>query len=223
MARSALSRAIEAADGLEAVLRRPRIAAETVQDRACDAGRSEGEDSVDANRAASAVAVREPPTPTPPADPPEHTPAIEGRSGPFCLAHTDWLHHRLDIKGPADAVAGFRQAACGVGPTTRMRLPGCGSTGASPSGCVMSSRSEAWRTRPGRGSDARWPATGSRTPCAELLGGGLDAVAGLRAAAGRVAHAALRHPAPLRPPLTDAHDGRPRPARAGRPRSRLDG
>lgn len=41
-----------------------------------------------------------------------------GRSGaglPIHLPHTDWLHHRLAVTGPADALAGFQAAASGAG------------------------------------------------------------------------------------------------------------
>jgi hypothetical protein len=34
---------------------------------------------------------------------------------PLRLAHTDWLHHRLSITGPAAALAAFRTAAAGAG------------------------------------------------------------------------------------------------------------
>jgi hypothetical protein len=34
---------------------------------------------------------------------------------PQCLAHTDWLHHRLTITGPEAALAAFRTMAAGAG------------------------------------------------------------------------------------------------------------
>jgi hypothetical protein len=44
----------------------------------------------------------------------EHAKA-ERRAAPMRLAHTDWLHHRLAIVGPAAQIAGFRHAAAGAG------------------------------------------------------------------------------------------------------------
>ena len=47
------------------------------------------------------------------------TPAVTGvekpGGAPLRLAHTDWLHHRLTVAGPNDAVAAFRAAAAGAG------------------------------------------------------------------------------------------------------------
>ena len=37
------------------------------------------------------------------------------RTAPLRLGHTDWLHHRLAITGPAPAVTAFRRAAAGAG------------------------------------------------------------------------------------------------------------
>jgi hypothetical protein len=37
------------------------------------------------------------------------------RDAPLRLAHTDWLHHRLFVTGPAADLAGFRAAAAGAG------------------------------------------------------------------------------------------------------------
>jgi hypothetical protein len=37
------------------------------------------------------------------------------RTAPLRLAHTDWLHHRLLVTGPAADLAGFRAAAAGAG------------------------------------------------------------------------------------------------------------
>lgn len=34
---------------------------------------------------------------------------------PLRLAHTDWLHHRLEVSGPCEPVAAFQAAACGAG------------------------------------------------------------------------------------------------------------
>ena len=34
---------------------------------------------------------------------------------PLLLPHTDWLHHRLTISGPDDALAAFRASAAGAG------------------------------------------------------------------------------------------------------------
>ena len=33
---------------------------------------------------------------------------------PVPLAHTDWLHHRLAVFGPDDAIAAFQAAAAGT-------------------------------------------------------------------------------------------------------------
>ncbi len=44
--------------------------------------------------------------------------ACEGRAVagiPMRLPHTDWLHHRLVVTGPADALAGFQADASGAG------------------------------------------------------------------------------------------------------------
>jgi hypothetical protein len=46
--------------------------------------------------------------------------STESRSGvehrePMRLGHSDWLHHRLTISGPADDLAAFRAAAAGAG------------------------------------------------------------------------------------------------------------
>jgi len=115
-ARSALWRAIEAADALDAVLHRPGPAADAAQGSARDAGRPDEETSVNANRAVSSVTLQDPPSPSALAvnrRDPETT--IDQGGAPLCLAHTDWLYHRLDIAGPAGEVAAFRQAACGAG------------------------------------------------------------------------------------------------------------
>lgn len=39
----------------------------------------------------------------------------DASSAPWCLPHTDWLHHRLVVTGPAEPVAVFRSAAAGAG------------------------------------------------------------------------------------------------------------
>ena len=36
-------------------------------------------------------------------------------SAPLCLPHTDWLHHRLVVTGPAEQVAALRTATAGAG------------------------------------------------------------------------------------------------------------
>lgn len=52
---------------------------------------------------------------------PSATPAAAGaegknrHGGPLRLAHTDWLHHRLVVVGPAAALAAFQAAAAGAG------------------------------------------------------------------------------------------------------------
>ncbi len=51
-------------------------------------------------------------------DSPRPASPYEGRSGaglPIHLSHTDWLHHRLVVTGPADALAAFQAAASGAG------------------------------------------------------------------------------------------------------------
>jgi hypothetical protein len=42
-------------------------------------------------------------------------PALAPPAAPLRLAHTDWLHHRLTISGPAAPVAALRTAAAGAG------------------------------------------------------------------------------------------------------------
>src|ERR1700712_556590 len=48
------------------------------------------------------------------ADPPADPQAAEA-GAPLRLAHTDWLHHRLTITGPGDAIAALRVSAAGAG------------------------------------------------------------------------------------------------------------
>jgi hypothetical protein len=36
----------------------------------------------------------------------------DGRMAAMCPAHTDWLHHRLDISGPAEDLRALQAAAC---------------------------------------------------------------------------------------------------------------
>jgi len=48
--------------------------------------------------------------------PPEATlPTDATAAPPLRLAHTDWLHHRLTVSGPADQLAALRTAAAGTG------------------------------------------------------------------------------------------------------------
>jgi hypothetical protein len=42
-------------------------------------------------------------------------PGRADRHAPLRLAHTDWLHHRLQVTGPAAELADFRDAAAGAG------------------------------------------------------------------------------------------------------------
>jgi len=42
-------------------------------------------------------------------------PAAPGRPPRLSPTHPDWLHHRLAVSGPAEAVADFQAAACGAG------------------------------------------------------------------------------------------------------------
>jgi hypothetical protein len=77
--------------------------------------------------AGTAAASTEPPsvariTPPAPANPAgAATPALSpdparaDRHAPLRLAHTDWLHHRLLVTGPAADLDGFRSAAAGAG------------------------------------------------------------------------------------------------------------
>jgi hypothetical protein len=46
---------------------------------------------------------------------PSHAPTRRGRSAALRLDHTDWLHHRLLITGPAADLVDFRAAAAGAG------------------------------------------------------------------------------------------------------------
>ena len=50
------------------------------------------------------------------ASPPEGAVGATGATGaPLRLPHTDWLHHRMAVTGPSDALADFRAAASGAG------------------------------------------------------------------------------------------------------------
>ena len=47
--------------------------------------------------------------------PPAADPRAAEAGAPLLLAHTDWLHHRLTLSGPDDAIAAFRTRAAGAG------------------------------------------------------------------------------------------------------------
>lgn len=119
MARSAAERARQAAATLDAYLR----------DRAGPQGRTgpEAEEEAEgagpevAVTAADGLAARASPAPSA-LDPDRraNTDRQAGASGPtgsipLCLPQTDWLHHRLTVTGPPEAVAAFRVAAAGAG------------------------------------------------------------------------------------------------------------
>jgi hypothetical protein len=70
-------------------------------------------DRLAASDAGGPVPVRPPPALGPPLGA-EHA-AVDETSAAWRLAHTDWLHHRLTVSGPADTISGFRAAASGTG------------------------------------------------------------------------------------------------------------
>lgn len=73
----------------------------------------------DRNEAGSAVALAEAAVATMEAEAAEDGPpagaSLDAARLPVPLAHTDWLHHRLAVFGPHDAIAEFQAAAAGAG------------------------------------------------------------------------------------------------------------
>ncbi len=109
--RSVTQRTADAADTLDRWLREQRPDdASTAGPGAgplADPGRHARDPGAEAGQAGG-----EPPAIGAPA--PAEPPSTGGRP-PLSPRHTDWLHHRLTVSGPAAAVAAFRAAAIGVG------------------------------------------------------------------------------------------------------------
>ncbi len=106
--RSAALRTADAADTLDRWLRQQR------PDDAASAGPGAGP-LADPGRhpgAEAGQAAGEPPATGAPAP---AAPSGPGGRPPLSPAHTDWLHHRLTVSGPAAAVTAFRAAATGAG------------------------------------------------------------------------------------------------------------
>ena len=106
MARTAASKAEQAATALDAYLRdRPRPVAGDA------ALAPQGTDALELAPIAPAGPIPSQPDPgsarTTEPDPPA--------GAPLWLPHTDWLHHRLCVAGPVLELDGFRQAASGAG------------------------------------------------------------------------------------------------------------
>jgi hypothetical protein len=123
MTRSAAAKASAAADALLDFLRtQPRVPQQHIPpDAAPDPRGADAPPCADAvlppadvtrPDAPADARPRPGPAPDPPAPP---RPETTSRDAPQRLAHTDWLHHRLTITGPAAALAGFRAAAAGGG------------------------------------------------------------------------------------------------------------
>jgi hypothetical protein len=116
-ATQAAAKATEAADTLMAWLRAQPGGGK----RIAPAAASAAEADADAVRLdlASFVAAAVLPQPADPPGAPQPAPADgPSRHEPYApqrLAHTDWLHHRLQITGPATDLAAFQAAAAGAG------------------------------------------------------------------------------------------------------------
>jgi len=134
MTRSAAAKATEAADALLTWLRRqpppvfpparggpPEAALTPPEAGATDAplrADAPGADAAGPPAAPVAAAQRVDHAPVAPASAPPAAADTVGESGagaPLRLAHTDWLHHRLVVAGPAAALAAFQAAAAGAG------------------------------------------------------------------------------------------------------------
>jgi hypothetical protein len=124
------AKATEAADTLMAWLQtQPRAAdgmssdaTPAASDPAAAAGTAAAHAAPGAAVAPPAPAGAATPAPPPPSrarSPPSRArspgPGRPDRHAPLRLAHTDWLHHRLHIAGPAADLDSFRSAAAGAG------------------------------------------------------------------------------------------------------------
>ena len=107
MARSAASKAEQAADALEAFLRDRPAAAIDVDSAQEGSSTQEGEGTLGDDGAFSPQRRARPVGLT----------AVKGwtAGAPLRLPHTDWLFHRLTVTGPAATVAAFRTAVAGAG------------------------------------------------------------------------------------------------------------
>jgi hypothetical protein len=110
------AKASDAADTLMAWLQtQPRAADGMSSDAtpaASDPAAAGGTAAASAHAAPAAAGA---PAPPPPSRARSPDPGRTDRHAPLRLAHTDWLHHRLQVTGPAATLMAFRAAAAGAG------------------------------------------------------------------------------------------------------------